>query len=627
MPIASDNIYSFQSPALPSQLPFQPLPESFIPTHHSFPPCTLKQMLIFHSKCIDKQPVKQTRRLSFLENPLTKQFIAEVTAYSTVYKKPNEGYDNVLRVMQQYFTVMNPSHTLFDGTSIQPKVFSSNNELRANRKITGFLYENDITLTLQQINTIYADTQIIQNRMRSKRKITSNKTLRWTDGIIPYVFGISDEKWQNEIKKSMQYLEKETCIRFLERTTTHNDFIVFIRGSGCYSGIGKVGGSQTISIGYGCETLGIIIHEIGHSLGFWHEQERPERDYYVRINLSHVLSGTEGNFAKRSRLEIIDLGVPYDLGSIMHYASNTFAKSPYQLTIDPWDVKFRSTIGNRVSPSFTDVKQINQLYCTQRCERRLPCKHGGYPDPNGCQRCKCPEGLGGQYCDTLQYSRCGRELIATEIWQILKYSGNETCFWRISTKDSNKIRFEVFEVFFKCDPTCEEFVEVKHNSDMQLIGFRLCCLPYSGKILSHNSFIIVISKALLKSTFSLRYISGTFFLQFTKITTQILNPNSFLTKLNPCSQTSNPILINWGKWGACTEKCGACGVQYRYLMQNGKQISSPKFGSPQSKICNTQPCESSGVLKSRSDLYVTNGRLKKFFIFFLIDFWTFLFFN
>lgn len=75
MPIASDNIYSFQSPALPSQLPFQPLPESFIPTHHSFPPCTLKQMLIFHSKCIDKQPVKQTRRLSFLENPLTKQVI------------------------------------------------------------------------------------------------------------------------------------------------------------------------------------------------------------------------------------------------------------------------------------------------------------------------------------------------------------------------------------------------------------------------------------------------------------------------------------------------------------------------------------------------------------------------
>lgn len=48
--------------------------------------------------------------------------------------------------------------------------------------------------------------------------------------LLKLVFNL--EKWQNEIKKSMQYLEKETCIRFLERTTTHNDFIVFIRGSG-----------------------------------------------------------------------------------------------------------------------------------------------------------------------------------------------------------------------------------------------------------------------------------------------------------------------------------------------------------------------------------------------------------
>lgn len=36
------------------------------------------------------------------------------------------------------------------------------------------------------------------------------------------------------------------------------------------------------------------------------------------------------------------------------------------LTVDPIDMKYRSTVGNRVAPSFTDFKQINLLYCFGR---------------------------------------------------------------------------------------------------------------------------------------------------------------------------------------------------------------------------------------------------------------------
>ncbi len=83
---------------------------------------------------------------------------------------------------------------------------------------------------------------------------------------------------------------------------------------------------QNINLGPGCNSVGIVIHEIGHALGFWHEQSRPDRDRYVRVNFDNIKSKLEGNFMRRKDFHIDNQGSHYDYGSIMHYSETAFSK-------------------------------------------------------------------------------------------------------------------------------------------------------------------------------------------------------------------------------------------------------------------------------------------------------------
>lgn len=65
--------------------------------------------------------------------------------------------------------------------------------------------------------------------------------------------------------------------------------VCFFLKKRCNSDVGRAGGRQTTSLGRGCAHHGIVVHELGHLIGFWHEQNRPDRDDYITIKEENII--------------------------------------------------------------------------------------------------------------------------------------------------------------------------------------------------------------------------------------------------------------------------------------------------------------------------------------------------
>ena len=152
-----------------------------------------------------------------------------------------------------------------------------------------------------------------------------NSSQRWDTCTIPYSIASSATTTSiADFRSAIAHWEQNTGIRFVENASQANR-IQLVDGAGCSSFVGKVGGAQALTLNSACGR-GAAIHEIGHALGFFHEQARADRDQHVVVHLDRVQAGREHNFrtyVQRGQ-QGVDLG-SYDVGSIMHYGSWAFA--------------------------------------------------------------------------------------------------------------------------------------------------------------------------------------------------------------------------------------------------------------------------------------------------------------
>ncbi|GGG15746.1 hypothetical protein GCM10011344_15430 [Dokdonia pacifica] len=188
----------------------------------------------------------------------------------------------------------------------------------------------------------------IQEMYSGNRSVAiSNTSRRWPDFTVRYAIA-SNFNNPSRVYAAIQSIESQIdCINFIEINCTSpesvswkdsnsktpviigsnpcetQDYIKFISGSGSVSSssVGRIGGKQFIQISNAAST-GTVIHEIGHALGLFHEQQRSDRNNHLIYNPQNAQTGSGGNFVIPTNQ--VSVG-PFDFNSIMLYSSYTFS--------------------------------------------------------------------------------------------------------------------------------------------------------------------------------------------------------------------------------------------------------------------------------------------------------------
>jgi hypothetical protein len=165
----------------------------------------------------------------------------------------------------------------------------------------------------------------------------------------------------------MAEIEAVSLVRFVPRTD-EVAYIRLVQNSQNSSFVGRIGGAQNVNLTTVPPTF-VIVHELLHVLGLWHEHQRPDRDQFIEVIEPRIIPEFAFNFAIVPDSHAFG---PFDFDSVMHYGQCAFsqcgtacfdnAAACRTIEVLPPFQNVQSLIGQRTHLSTGDIAAINALY-------------------------------------------------------------------------------------------------------------------------------------------------------------------------------------------------------------------------------------------------------------------------